>query len=86
VNWLESMLEPVGGALLVLLATGLMFAFAIPRRAAVQGKSRAVLHSIVAMQRLRRAIGLAVRMGRACMFPSGNPALSAPTMPQRLPG
>lgn len=85
-NWLQSMLEPVGGALLVLLATGLMFAFAIPRRAAVQGKSRAVLHSIVAMQRLRRAIGLAVEDGSRLHISIGKSSIISPNNASALAG
>lgn len=54
-NWLGS----VVGLVLVLLAAGLMFFFSLPQSA----RSRVVLRPIRAMQRLRRATGLAVEDG-----------------------
>ena len=54
-NWLI----PISGLSLVLLAAGLMFYFSLPQR----GRSRVVLRPMRAMQRLRRAIGLAVEDG-----------------------
>ena len=85
-NWLQSVLEPAGGLLLVLLAAGLMFAFAIPRRAAWRGKSRLVLHPILAMQRLRRAIGLAVEDGSRLHVSIGKSSIISPNNASALAG
>jgi hypothetical protein len=54
VNWLGSII----GLLLILLAAGLMFFFSFRQR-----RTRVVLRPIRAMQRLRRAIGLAIEDG-----------------------
>jgi hypothetical protein len=51
------------GVLLVLLAAGLMFWFSLQRRSPQRGRPRLTLRPIQAMQRLRRAIGLAVEDG-----------------------
>jgi hypothetical protein len=55
VNWLGSII----GLLLILLAAGLMFFFSLRQ----PSNTRAVLRPIRAMQRLRRAIGLAIEDG-----------------------
>ena len=62
-NWLGPFFEPIAGAVLVLLAAGLMFVFSLQRRTAQRSRSRPVLRPILALQRLRRAIGLAVEDG-----------------------
>ena len=61
---LETILGPLVGLILVLLAAGLMFFFSLSSRSQRrQQRSRVVLRPIRAMQRLRRAIGLAVEDG-----------------------
>lgn len=62
-NWLGPFFEPIAGAVLVLLAAGLMFGFSLRRRTAQRGRPRFVLRSLLSLQRLRRAIGLAVEDG-----------------------
>jgi len=63
VNWLGPYFEPAAGAVLVLLAAGLMLWFSLFVRASKRGRSRTALRPIRSMQRLRRAIGLAVEDG-----------------------
>jgi hypothetical protein len=86
VNWLQPILEPAGGLLLVLLAAGLMFVFSLPRITSKRGKSRSVLHPIVAMQRLRRAIGLAVEDGTRLHVSLGNSSIISPNNASALVG
>ncbi len=85
-SWLQSFLEPVGGLILVLLATGLMFAFAIPRPSAQRGKSRMVLHPILGMQRLRRAIGRAIEDGSRLHISIGKSSIISPNNASALVG
>ena len=62
-NW-TGWVEPGIGLILILLAAGLMFFFSLPQeRRQDRARSRVVLRPIRAMQRLRRAIGLAVEDG-----------------------
>jgi hypothetical protein len=86
VNWLQPFIEPAGGLLLVLLAAGLMFVFTITRRTAQRGQSRVVLHPIVAMQRLRRAIGLAVEDGSRLHVSIGKSSIISPNNASALVG
>jgi len=62
-NWLGPFFESIAGAVLVLLAAGLMFWFSLQRRGAQRGRSRLALRSLLPLQRLHRAIGLAVEDG-----------------------
>jgi hypothetical protein len=86
VNWLQPILEPVGGLLLVLLAAGLVFAFSLPGRQAQRRRSRMVLHPIVAMQRLRRAIGLAIEDGTRLHISIGKSSIISPNNASALVG
>lgn len=85
-NWLQSVLEPAAGIFLVLLATGLMFVFAFQLRSTRQGKSRAVLHPILAMQRLHRAIGRAVEDGSRLHISIGKSSIISPNNASALAG
>ena len=78
-NWTE-WLEPALGALLILVAAGLMFYFSLPRdRRQGRARSRVVLRPIRAMQRLRRAIGLAVEDGSRLHVSIGRASIISPT-------
>lgn len=82
-NWLE----PILGLGLVLLAAGLMFFFSLPQRASRgQQRSRVVLRPIRAMQRLRRAIGLAVEDGSRLHVSLGESSIISPTNASALVG
>jgi hypothetical protein len=72
--------------ILVLLAAGLMFAFAFVQRSARRNLSRAVLHPIAAMQRLRRAIGLAVEDGTRLHISIGKSSIISPNNASALVG
>ncbi|HEX9017783.1 MAG TPA: DUF6754 domain-containing protein [Anaerolineaceae bacterium] len=78
-NWLE----PILGFVLVLLAASLMFVFALPnpakKRSATPGAAaRFALRPIPAMQRLRRAIGLAVEDGSRLHVSIGKSSIISP--------
>lgn len=73
-NWLESIL----GLLLVLLAASLMFVFSLPKQRR-SARARVVLRPIRAMQRLRRAIGLAVEDGSRLHVSLGESSIISPT-------
>lgn len=75
-NWLE----PILGLILVLLAAGLMFVFSLPQRAQARGRrqARIALRPIRAMQRLRRAIGLAVEDGSRLHVSIGKSSIISP--------
>lgn len=86
-NWLQPILIPVGGLLLVLLAAGLMFVFSVNGRTGQRGNQpRTVLHPIVAMQRLRRAIGLAVEDGSRLHVSIGKASIISPNNASALVG
>jgi hypothetical protein len=70
VNWLE----PILGLVLVLLAAAMMFIFSLPQR----GRSRIVLRPLRPMQRLRRAIGLAVEDGSRLHVTIGKASIISP--------
>lgn len=76
-NWFE----PLLGLLLILLAAGLMFVFSLPQRQPRRGqpRSRTVLRPIRAMQRMRRAIGLAVEDGSRLHVSIGESSIISPT-------
>lgn len=78
-NW-SDWIVPALGLLLVLAAAALMFIFSLPgtvtRRRA---RSRVVLRPILAMQRLRRAIGLAVEDGSRLHVSLGKSSMVSPT-------
>jgi len=84
VNWLE----PILGLLLILLAAGLMFFFSLPQKSTRPGqpRSRVVLRPIRAMQRLRRAIGLAVEDGSRLHVSIGGSSIISPTNASALVG
>lgn len=77
-NWLE----PILGFILVLLAAGLMLGFSLRRR----GRARFALRSIRAMQRLRRAIGLAVEDGSRLHVSIGKASIISPNNASALVG
>ena len=77
-NWLE----PILGLVLVLLAAGLMVVFSLRRR----GRPRFALRPIVAMQRMRRAIGLAVEDGSRLHVSIGKASIISPNNPSALVG
>ena len=83
-NWLE----PILGLLLILLAAGLMFFFSLPQKSTRRGqpRSRVVLRPIRAMQRLRRAIGLAVEDGSRLHVSIGESSIISPTNASALVG
>ena len=83
-NWLE----PILGLLLILLAAGLMFFFSLPQKSTRRGqpRSRVVLRPIRAMQRLRRAIGLAVEDGSRLHVSIGGSSIISPTNASALVG
>lgn len=86
-NWLEPILEPVGGLVLVLVAASLMFVFSFTaRRASQKTGTRTLLHPIFAMQRLRRAIGLAVEDGSRLHVTIGNASIISPNNASALVG
>jgi hypothetical protein len=88
VNSLQPLLGPIIGLVLVLVAAGLMFFFSLPQRAQVRGqqRSRMVLRPILAMQRLRRAIGLAVEDGSRLHVSLGESSIISPTNASALAG
>ena len=85
-NWLE----PTLGLVLVLLGAGLMFVFSLPQRRNGRGQRRAgarvVLRPMRAMQRLRRAIGLAVEDGTRLHVSIGRSSIVSPTNASALAG
>lgn len=83
-NWLE----PALGLVLVLVAAGLMFFFSLPGRGGGrrQAGRRVVLRPIRAMQRLRRAIGLAVEDGSRLHVSVGRSSVVSPTNASALAG
>lgn len=77
-NWLE----PVFGFVLVLLAAVLLLIFTFQRR----GRQRAALRPIRAMQRMRRAIGLAVEDGSRLHVSIGKASIISPNNASALVG
>jgi hypothetical protein len=78
VNWLG----PILGLALILLAAVLMFVFSLPQR----GRSRVVLRPLRPMQRLRRAIGLAVEDGSRLHITIGKASIISPLNASALVG
>jgi hypothetical protein len=78
VNWLG----PILGLVLILLAAVLMFVFSLPQR----GRSRVVLRPLRPMQRLRRAIGLAVEDGSRLHITIGKASIVSPLNASALVG
>lgn len=76
--WLESII----GTALVLLAAGLMLVFLLPRFR----QGRGGLRPIIALQRLRRAIGLAVEDGTRLHVSIGKASIFSPTNASALVG
>lgn len=78
------------GVGLVILAAGLMFFFALPGRSRSKrqqaARSRVALRPIRAMQRLRRAIGLAVEDGSRLHVSIGESSILSPTNASALVG
>lgn len=86
-NSLEPILGPVLGLVLVLLAAGLMFFFSLsPGKQRKQQRSRVGLRPIRAMQRLRRAIGLAVEDGSRLHVSIGDANIISPNNASALVG
>lgn len=89
-NSLATNLGPLLGLGLVLLAAGLMFFFSLPRRSKSRkqqgARSRVALRPIPAMQRLRRAIGLAVEDGSRLHVSIGESSILSPTNASALVG
>lgn len=85
-NWLE----PILGLVLVLLAASLMFIFSLPQRSQGRGQKRArprfAFRSIHAMQRLHRAIGLAVEDGSRLHVSIGKSSIIGPNNASALVG
>lgn len=77
-NWLE----PILGLMLVLLAAGLMLGFSLRRR----GRARFAMRPIRAMQRMRRAIGLAVEDGSRLHVSIGKASVISPNNASALVG
>jgi hypothetical protein len=81
---------PYLGLALVLLSAGLMFFFSLPERSQSRRKqkarSRVALRPIPAMQRLRRAIGLAVEDGSRLHVSIGESSIISPTNASALVG
>lgn len=86
-NWFEAILGSIGGLVLTLTAAGLMvfFSFVI-QRFSKKRKTRALFHPIVAMQRLRRAIGLAVEDGSRLHVSIGKASIISPDNASALVG
>ena len=89
-NSFEPILGPLLGLVLVLLAAGLMFFFSLPQRTKSRrqqaARSRTALRPIRAMQRLRRAIGLAVEDGSRLHVSIGEASILSPTNASALVG
>ncbi len=85
---LQPLLGPLVGLVLVLLAAGLMFFYSLPQRAQTRGqqRSRVALRPILAMRRLRRAIGLAVEDGSRLHVSLGESSIISPTNASALAG
>ena len=83
-NWLE----PLLGLVLVLLAAVLIFIFSLPQKPQQPGQARwrMGLRPIRAMQRLRRAIGLAVEDGTRLHVSIGESSIVSPTNASALVG
>lgn len=81
-------LEPILGIVLILLAAVLLFVFSLPQSPQSRGQSRkrATLRPIRAMQRLRRAIGLAVEDGSRLHVSIGESSIVGPTNASALVG
>ncbi len=77
-NWLE----PILGLVLVLLAAVLLLIFSFQRR----GRQRVALRPIRAMQRMRRAIGLAVEDGSRLHVSIGKASIISPNNASALVG
>lgn len=89
-NLLQPYLGPLIGLALVLSAAGMMFFFSLPQRSQPKGQQRSgnrvVLRPIRAMQRLRRAIGLAVEDGSRLHISLGESSIISPTNASALAG
>ncbi len=87
-NSLEPILGPLLGLALVLLAAGLIVFFSLSMRRSQRGqaRSRVILRPIRAMQRLRRAIGLAVEDGSRLHVTLGESSMLSPTNATALVG
>jgi hypothetical protein len=87
---MQPLLGPLLGLGLVLIAAGLMFYFSLPQRTKSRrrqpARSRIVLRPIRAMQRLRRAIGLAVEDGSRLHVSIGVSSILSPTNASALVG
>jgi hypothetical protein len=87
---MQTLLGPLFGLGLVLIAAGLMFYFSLPQRTKSRrrqpARSRIVLRPIHAMQRLRRAIGLAVEDGSRLHVSIGESSILSPTNASALVG
>lgn len=83
-NWLE----PILGLALVLLAASLMFVFSLPQRPDRKRRARPrfALRPIQSMQRLRRAIGLAVEDGTRLHVSIGKSSIISPNNASALVG
>jgi hypothetical protein len=79
VNWNQSIL----GLLLILLSAGLLFVFSLPQGRA---RSRVTLRPMLAFQRLRRAIGLAVENGTRLHISIGEASIVSPNNASALIG
>ncbi len=89
-NSMEALLGPLLGLALVFTAAGFMFFFSLPQRTKSRrrqpARSRTVLRPIRAMQRLRRAIGLAVEDGSRLHVSIGESSILSPTNASALVG
>jgi hypothetical protein len=70
------------GMLVVLLGAGLVFLFSFP----IKGRTRRTLRPIAALQRLRRAIGLAVEDGKRLHVSTGSSSILSTTNASALVG
>ncbi len=87
-NSLQPILGPLVGLVLVLLAAGLVsgFSLSLRRTQRSQVRSRVILRPILAMRRLRRAIGLAVEDGSRLHVTLGESSMISPTNATALVG
>jgi hypothetical protein len=87
VNWLDSILGPLGGLILILAAAIIMLIiFSRIRKKTQKEGPRVVFHSIRAMRRLRRAIGLAVENGTRLHISIGKASIISPNNASALIG